>query len=160
MKTRFLTAVALLCLTLCANAQTVAVSGDVTSPFKITASTFTAMKQITVDAKGHDGKDHKYSGVLLADIVNQAGALPNGKLSGKTLAKYILIKAADGYRAVIALPETNSEFNDKNIILADKEDGKLLPASNGPFQIIIPGEKKWGRWVRQVTGIEIKTAKD
>lgn len=141
-------------------AQTVAIGGDVTAPYKITASSFSAMKQVTVNAKGHDGKDHEYGGVLLADIINQAGAVPNNKLSGKAFAKYILIKAADGYRAVIALPEINSEFNDKTIILADKEDGKVLPPANGPYQIIIPGEKKWGRWVRQVTGIDIQTAKD
>ena len=160
MKNIFYITFALLFLATSVKAQTVEVSGDVTTPFKITASSFATMKQMTVKAKGHDGKEHDYSGVLLADIVNQAGALPNGKLSGKALAKYILIKAADGYRAVIALPEINTEFNDKNFILADKEDGKVLPPTNGPYQVVIPGEKKWGRWVRQVTGIVIQTAKD
>ncbi len=141
-------------------AQTVVVSGDVTKPFTITASSFAAMKQTTIKGKAHDGKEHEFTGVLLSDIVNAAGALPDNKLSGKSLAKYILIKAADGYSAVIALPEINADFNDKNIILADKEDGKPLFEKTGPYQIIIPGEKKWGRWVRQVTGIEIQTAKD
>ena len=141
-------------------AQTVPVSGDVAKPYIITASSFAAMKQTTVKGKAHDGKDHEFTGVLLSDIVNAAGALPDNKLNGKSLAKYILVKAADGYRAVIAFPEINAEFNDKNIILADKEDGKPLVDKTGPYQIIIPGEKKWGRWVRQVTGIEIQTAKD
>lgn len=140
--------------------QIVPVSGDVAKPYIITPSSFAAMKQLTVKGKAHDGKEHEFSGVLLSDIVNAASALPDNKLSGKSLAKYVLIKAADGYRAVIALPEINSEFNDKNIILADKEDGKPLLEKTGPYQIIIPGEKKWGRWVRQVNGIEIQTAKD
>ena len=150
----------LLFITATGFSQTVPVTGDVAKPFTITASAFAAMKQITVKGKAHDGKEHEFTGVLLSDIVNAAGALPENKLSGKMLAKYVLIKAADGYRAVIALPEINSEFNDKNIILADKEDGKPLIEKTGPYQIIIPGEKKWGRWVRQVNGIEIQTAKD
>jgi len=111
-------------------AQTVKISGDVTKPFTITIASFAAMKHIDVKGKGHDGKEHVYNGVLLADIINEAGALPDNKLSGKSFAKYILIKATDGYRAVIALPEVNAGFNDKNIILADKEDGKPLAEKN------------------------------
>lgn len=143
-----------------ASAQTVNVGGDVEKPFVITTAWFQKAKQVTVKGTGHDGKPHQYSGILLNDILTEAGAVPGGKLHGKTLAKYVVIKAADGYKAVIALPEVNPEFNDKNIILANKEDGKLLADKTGPFQIIIPGEKKWGRWVRQVTDIVVQTVKD
>lgn len=142
------------------SAQTVNVGGDVEKPFVITTAWFQKAKQVTVKGTGHDNKPHQYTGILLNDILNEAGALPGGKLHGKALAKYVVVKAGDGYKAVIALPEVNPEFNDKNIILANKVDGKPLPEKTGPFQIIIPGEKKWGRWVRQVTDIVVQTVKD
>jgi hypothetical protein len=33
--------------------------------------------------------------------------------------------------------------------------GQPLDARVGPFQIVVPGEKKHARWVRQVTGLRI-----
>lgn len=136
----------------------VSIKGEVTKPFTINAST--KLKQVTVKGTGHDGKEHEYTGYLLSDIITEAGGIPNNQLRGKALARYVLIKAADGYQAVIAMAEFNPEFNDKQIILADQEDGKALPAANGPYQVIIPGEKKWGRWVRMVTEIVVLTAKE
>lgn len=34
-------------------------------------------------------------------------------------------------------------------------DGKPLDEKQGTWQIIVPGEKKWGRWVRQVEALKI-----
>ncbi len=34
-------------------------------------------------------------------------------------------------------------------------DGKPLGAREGPYQIVVPGEKKHARWVRQVVGLRI-----
>jgi len=46
-------------------------------------------------------------------------------LSGKRLASCLLV-AADGYRAVIALPEIDPAFTNKPILLAFLRDGKPL----------------------------------
>ncbi|MCJ8210057.1 molybdopterin-dependent oxidoreductase [Mucilaginibacter sp. RS28] len=143
-----------------ASAQTVNISGDVGKPYTLTTAFYQRLKQVSVKAVGHDGKEHEYTGVKLADILSEANAIPDNKLSGKMLAKYILVKAADNYQAVIALPEINEQFTDKVIILANKEDGKPLAANAAPYQVIIPGEKKYGRWVRQVTAISVLTAKE
>lgn len=43
-------------------------------------------------------------------------------------------------------------------ILADTRDGKPLDAHEGPYRIIVPGEKRPGRWVRQVQRIELRFA--
>ncbi|WDF56926.1 molybdopterin-dependent oxidoreductase [Mucilaginibacter sp. KACC 22063] len=168
MKNAFLLAAALT-FALSANAQTatnfgskqnVKVGGEVEKPFTITSAWLQKAKQVSVKATGHDGKSHKYTGVLLSDIITEAGGIPNNQLRGKALARYILVKAADGYRAVIAMAEISNEFNDKQIILADKVDGKPLDDKTGPYQVIIAGEKKWGRWVREVNEIDVQTAKD
>jgi len=76
-------------------------------------------------------------------------------LRGKRLASCLLVEAADGYRAVIALPELDPAFTDKQIILAFLKDGKPLDDKEGPYRIVIPDEKRMARWVRQVTVLKI-----
>jgi len=41
------------------------------------------------------------------------------------------------------------------VLLADKRDGKPLSADEGPIRIVVPGEKRQGRWVRQVQELRI-----
>jgi hypothetical protein len=55
----------------------------------------------------------------------------------------------------IALAEANSSFTDKLILLADRKDGGALTPGDGPFQLIVPDEKRPARWVRQVTRISV-----
>jgi hypothetical protein len=39
--------------------------------------------------------------------------------------------------------------------LADTKDGQPLPPREGPFRIIVPGEKRPARWVRQVSAVTV-----
>ena len=71
------------------------------------------------------------------------------------MALFVVVEAADGYRAVFALAELDPEFTDRVILLADRRDDKPLPGQAGPFQIIVPGEKKHARWVRQVIRLKV-----
>jgi hypothetical protein len=76
-------------------------------------------------------------------------------LRGKRMASCLLVEAADGYRVVIALPEIDPAFSDKQFILAYLKDGKTLDAKEGPYRIVIPDEKRMARWVRQVARLRI-----
>jgi hypothetical protein len=89
--------------------------------------------------------------VLLA----KAGVEFGETLRGKRLASCLLVEAADGYRAVIALPELDQAFTDKQIVLAFLKDGKPLDDKEGPYRIVIPDEKRMARWVRQVRVLKI-----
>lgn len=150
----------ILFLTIQARAQVVTVGGEVEKTLKLDAAVLKTMKHIEVKAVSHqDHTEHHYSGVPLSIIIVESGAIPGNQLRGKYLAKYILVTGADGYKAVIALPEADPEFADKEIILADMEDGRPLPENIGPFQIILPGDKRPARCVRQVIAIDILSAK-
>jgi hypothetical protein len=76
-------------------------------------------------------------------------------LKGKRLASCLLVEAADGYRVVIALPELDPAFTDRQVLLAFLKDGKPLDEKEGPYRIVIPDEKRMARWVRQVTTLKI-----
>jgi hypothetical protein len=66
-------------------------------------------------------------------------------LSGKRLASCLLVEAADGYRVVIALPEIDPAFTNKQILLAFLRDGKPLDQKEEPYRIVIPDEKRMAR---------------
>jgi len=90
--------------------------------------------------------------------MEKAGVGFGETLRGKRLASYLLVEAADGYRVVIALPELDSAFTDKQVILAFLKDGTPLDEKEGPYRIVIPDEKRMARWVRQVTTLKVEDA--
>lgn len=135
-----------------------AVEGEVARPLKLAATDLAKLPRSTVKAKDHDGKEATYEGVALVEILKLAGVESGEKLRGKSLAKFLLVEAADGYRAVFALPELDPAFSDQVIILAERRDGSALGAREGPWQIIVPNDKRHGRWVRQVISFNLRRA--
>ncbi len=126
------------------------VTGEVETPLQLGGSDWQKLPRRTVRAKNHDGKECEYEGVELREILARAGVKFGKELKGKLLASVVLVEAADNYQAVFALPELDSLFTDRVILLADTCDGKPLPVANGPLQMIVPDEKRHARWVRQV----------
>ncbi len=155
-----LIAVALL-LTTVSSAQTLTliVLGEVTKPLALQPVDFKAMLHTEITAADRDGKEHRYAGVPLISLLNQAGASTGAALKGKNLTKYVVVKAADGYEVVFALAELDPDFSTRTILLADSVDGAPLADGLGPYRVVVPGEKKPARWIRQVTAIEVKLAK-
>jgi hypothetical protein len=96
-----------------------------------------------------------YEGAALKAVLEKGGVEFGDSLKGKRLASCLLVQAADGYQVVIALPEIDPAFVDKQILFAYLKDGKPLDAKEAPFRIVIPDEKRMARWVRQVTTLKI-----
>lgn len=138
--------------------NSLSVTGEVKTPLTLTTKDLDKMAKTELNATDHDEKEHKYTGVELATILKQAGVTLGAELRGKNVAKFLLISAADGYRVVFSLAEVDPEFSQKKILLATRKDGSLLSESEGPFKIIIEGEKKKARFIRQINSIQIKYA--
>jgi hypothetical protein len=96
-----------------------------------------------------------FEGVALQAVLEKAGVGFGASLKGKRLASCLLVGAADDYHVVIALPELDPAFTDKQVVLAFLKDGKALDEKEGPYRIVIPDEKRMARWVRQVTTLKI-----
>jgi DMSO/TMAO reductase YedYZ molybdopterin-dependent catalytic subunit len=109
-----------------------------------------------VEVKDKEGKLITYEGVPLAEVLRFAGVPFDGHLRGPRVANYVLIEAADGYRAVLALAEVDPSVAEKVILLADRLDGKPLADSVGPYRLVVPGDRIHSRWVRQVTRITVQ----
>lgn len=141
-----------------ATGSTVALSvgGEVERPLKLSAADLAKLPRRTVRAKDHSGQEVEFEGVALIDVLSQAGVKFGDQMRGANLARFLVVEAADGYKAVFALPELDPAFTDRVIILADKRDGKSLTESEGPYRVVVPGEKRQARWVRQVTALNIR----
>ncbi|HEY6371510.1 MAG TPA: hypothetical protein VIX37_13100 [Candidatus Sulfotelmatobacter sp.] len=63
------------------------------------------------------------------------------------MAEVVMVEAADGYKVVFALAEVDAGFASREIILADKRDGKSRDAQEGPLRILAPGDKRPARSV-------------
>jgi DMSO/TMAO reductase YedYZ molybdopterin-dependent catalytic subunit len=136
----------------------VKVEGEVSTPLRLTAAELMQLPRQRVSAKGHDQKESRFEGVALFDILKKAGLPTGNELRGKAVTLYLVVEAADGYRAVFALPELDPAFTDRVILLADRRDGQALSSRDGPLQIVVPGEKRHARWVRQVIALRIGRA--
>jgi hypothetical protein len=124
----------------------------------LTKADVEALPRVKVAAKAH-GENATFEGPLLRSVLEKAGVVLGETLRGKAMASCLLVEAADGYRAVIALPELDAGLSDEQIILAFLKDGSPLDAKEGPYRIVIPDEKRMARWVRQVTRLKIVDVK-
>ena len=132
------------------------VAGDLTNPLTLTKADLAKLPRTSVSVKA-EGSDEQttYEGVLLYDVLKEAGAPLGKQLTGKALATYVLAEARDGYQVVYALPEFDPSFTDKKIIIADTINGKPLFQYQGPLRLFVPGEKKGARSIRMLEKITV-----
>jgi len=140
-----------------ASAQDITVQDGSTAPVRISAAEIAAMPHQSATVENH-GRKITYGGVPLRLLLEKGGITLGESIHGKRLASYLLVQAADGYRVVFALPELDPGFTDRVILLADRADGHPLNSKAGPYQVVVPGEKRMARSARQVTTLKILTA--
>ncbi len=104
-----------------------------------------------------DGKPADYECVAAGAVLQKAGAAMGTEIRGKRLADYLLVTAADGYRAVFALPELDPEFTDRAVLLCFARDGAPVSTAEGPLRLVVPQEKRHARWMRQVKEFALRT---
>jgi hypothetical protein len=112
------------------------------------------MPQTTIQLSSH-GTETSYEGISLYDILKKAGAPLGDAMKGKALSACVLAEARDGYAVVYALAELEPALTAKRIVVADSIGGKPLPPSQGPFRLVVSGEKKPARSIRMVEKISV-----
>jgi DMSO/TMAO reductase YedYZ molybdopterin-dependent catalytic subunit len=109
----------------------------------------------SIVAAVHDEKPSRWEGVALAELLRRAGAPADKQLRGREMAKFVRITAADGYQIVFSLTELDPSFGDRNVLLVDRQDGHSLSQKDGPLRLVVAGDKRPARWVRNVETIEV-----
>lgn len=81
------------------------VSGEVERQLNLSGDDLAKLTRRSLRAKDHSGKEAEFEGVPLVEVLKMAGVKFGEGLRGKSLELYLVVEAADGYRAVYALPE-------------------------------------------------------
>jgi DMSO/TMAO reductase YedYZ molybdopterin-dependent catalytic subunit len=133
---------------------TLVIGGDVTQTLSLQPAELKSMPRTTVTVS-EEGREIKYEGVLVGELLKRAGAPVGRDLSGKAVATYVRASAKDGYQVVFSLAELDPGFTSNEIIVADTIDGKPLFDYQGPLRIVAPHDKRGARSIRMLQRIEV-----
>ncbi|GFZ91783.1 molybdopterin-dependent oxidoreductase [Dyella caseinilytica] len=124
-------------------------------PVVLDHNTLTAMPLTRADTPAihHEPATH-WQGVSLEDILQHAGAPSGEQLRGHGMTTIVRITATDHYQVVFSLAELDPMLGNEQVMLADTQDGHPI-AKDGPYRIVVPGDKRPARWIRNVTTIEV-----
>jgi hypothetical protein len=101
------------------------------------------------------GKTEQCDGVWLADLAAAAG-LPGGEaLRGPALTTFIVAEARDGYRVAFTLAEIDPKLGAHQVLVASACAGKPLADADGPLRLVVPGEARAARSVRQLQRLRV-----
>lgn len=123
-------------------------------PVKLEGSNLAELPRQTAVLKDH-GRQIKYEGVLLQDVLAHNGVDFGKGLRGNQLSSYVVAIGTDGYQVVYSLADFDPTITNSAIILADKRDGRPLGANEGPLRIIVPEDKRPARSVRLLKEIDV-----
>ena len=123
-------------------------------PVTIAAGDLAKLPRHTAVLNNH-GKQIKYEGALLHDVLARGGVDFGNELRGKQLSTYVAASASDGYEVVFALADFDPTIVDSEIIVADKREGQPLAPNEGPLRIVVPHDKRPARSLRMLQEIDI-----
>ncbi len=121
-------------------------------PRTLSLEQIAALKPITQQA-AVEHTDRSWTGPLLWDVLVNAGAVDPAK-PADAVHLGVHVVGADGWIAVFGLAELSPEFAGKPIQLADRVNGEAIPGQG--LRLIVPGEHRGGRSVRDVVRIDIE----
>jgi DMSO/TMAO reductase YedYZ molybdopterin-dependent catalytic subunit len=128
---------------------TLSIDGLVALPATLSYQELQAMshtqKEVTINCVDGWSVKALWEGIPLADLLATVTPLSE--------ANTVIFYAADGYTTSLPL----NVVVDRNLIIADRINGIVLPAKNGfPFQLV--AEDKWGyKWIKWITRIELSS---
>jgi hypothetical protein len=139
-----------------ASAQSLQLTAADGSQRTLSAAALAQMPHEDVTLNDH-GKAVTFRGVPVRALATSLGAPEGEALKGPALATVILVTASDGYRVVLGLAEIDPGTGARRAILADSVSGAPLDAHQGPFRLVVDGDKRPARSARNVVSVAIKT---
>lgn len=136
----------------------VRVGGAVEAPSSIGLTELRSLSPVTLNAEtrtkqGSQGS-HSYTGALLKDVLDKAKPRTDPNRKNDLLSRYVTAVGSDGYQATIAYGDLDPDFGAQQIIVAYEMDGKPLD-KDGAAELVVPGDKLAGRWVKNIVSITV-----
>jgi hypothetical protein len=108
----------------------------------------------TLRVRFHEQPAQLYAGVPLPAMLQLVG-VRSDSLRGRQLTLRVVIEASDGYRVVLALSDLDPTLGGRRVLVANLVDGQPLPAKEAPYRLLIAGDERPSRWMRQVVAIRV-----
>jgi hypothetical protein len=116
-----------------------------------------AMPQKTLSVKnGHSGADELYTGVAVGDLLARYGFAFESSTAKRVYHSYVRAEGTDGYWVLYSASELEGVLRETGAIVALTADGKPL-GEQGEFKIVLAGEKRPARWVRNLKSLTVVT---
>lgn len=132
------------------------ISGELVTKVTLTRADLVKLPAIEMDVEfmTSKGKEKaRYKGALLWQIFEDNG-LKDLKGHHEELKHTFLVTASDDYRIAFSFGEIAPDFGSRQVLIAYERDGKEL--ADGNLRIVVPGDTRGARSVRDVVKIEVK----
>jgi molybdate transport system substrate-binding protein len=141
-------------------APAVSLTGLVGTPRSFTMDDLKQLPAETVNVSFQAGQGTttaSFTGTRLLNVFDAAGGakLPNDTNNAR-LRTTVMVTGADGYQVALGWGELDPEFGAAPILLAYAQDGKPLGDKQGMARLVVPGDKRGGRYVSTVKSIDIR----
>ncbi len=93
-----------------------------------------------------------FEGPLLWAVLGRAGAIDAGKMHDQ-VRQTVVVTGRDGYTAILALGEIAPEFENKQVIVAERVDGQPLGPEH--LRLVVPGDRRGGRGVHDLSRVVV-----
>jgi DMSO/TMAO reductase YedYZ molybdopterin-dependent catalytic subunit len=137
----------------------VAIKGLVGAPRSFTREDLMKLPAETVQVSYQAGQgtdSASFTGTRLLNVFDAAGGakLPADTNNAK-LRVTVMVTGADGYQVVFGWGDLDPDFGAAPILLAYARDGQPMGDKAGMARLVVPGDKRGGRYVSTVKSVEL-----
>jgi molybdate transport system substrate-binding protein len=141
-------------------APEVAIKGLVGTPRSLSRDDLMQLPPETVNVSflaGQGTTQASFTGTRLLNVLDAAGSakLPTDGNNAK-LRVTVMVTGADGYQVALSWGELDPEFGGAPILLAYSQNGEPMGDKQGMARLVVPGDKRGGRYVSTVKSVEIR----
>jgi len=134
--------------------QQIVVKGDIPKPLTLTAAELAKMPHSPATVLEGDNV-LTYQGVLLSDILKQAGIPTGDQIKGAELTGIVIAKGKDGKRVAFAYAELDPSIGGAGVIVADQLAGMPIPAPHGPLHLVVSTDRGNARSIDGLQEIQL-----
>jgi PEP-CTERM motif len=141
-----------------ASAQSITISGGVTTPGSLNLSTLPSTTQTDTYFSGSGPVTDTFTGPTLWGILQTSGIITNPSIHNDILSKYVIVTGANGTQSVVSAGEISPSFGNHQDLVAIQDTSGNLPGSDGIARMTAPGDNHGDRYVGQVTSLTVASA--
>lgn len=128
--------------------------GAVQRPLTFSAAELRGMPA-TEQSWKRSGETHRVRGADLLALVDRAGLKEDPAVKNHRVRFAVVARGWDGYEAVLSLGELMPGIGGKTAVVACEQDGKPLAEREGPFKLIVGGDKAPTRSIWGLTELRV-----